>query len=1226
MLVFTLLNAILALFLYVIRHILRYSVRSRKLRTSLRTKVGLKSFNAASTDNKYPRLSRFPSLIKPEYDIVVIGSGYGAGVAASRMARAGKSVCVLERGAERWPGEYPHTFREALQNYRVSGRLFGGNFSIGRLSALYHTVICDGQDVFLGCGLGGTSLINAGVFLRPEDRLLEAMEWPVQIRESVEELEKYYSRAEHMLQPRPFPSTYATPRKLATFEDQARSLGVYDSYSRPPLTTSFQDGINSAGVHVHECTGSGNECTGTNDGSKNSVLVTYLADAWARGAELFCGVDVRYVMKRGRGNGYMVCYEMTSAGGEKMEKWVVARDLVILGAGALGTTEILLRSQTHGLPTSPLLGQRLSGNGDTLSFAYNCKQSLHSVGHETLHPTSPKLSCGPTIAGCIDMRSSALTSNVRDGYVIQEGTIPEALAPVIQFLLETRTLFVRSKSHDRMRGMAARVKGWILGPYAKGGSVNRTLVFLTMSHDEKQGALVMKDDAAVVRWSGPGSRKRSAKVDNFLSRITDALGGILIKAPCLTVHPLGGAVISGDETGLGGVVDHRGQLFTGRGAKVHGGIFCLDGSIIPTSLGVNPCATITALAERSCDLIIQERGWEIDEAPNGILDLFGSPKLPTATVTSKRPARINSGNEVEGVQFEETMLGHIYIGNDISDFKTAEKVANAAACSAQLTVTVDARRAKNGSYLGFPGGIFACHALSLDPLLITNGAVEFFKTDEDVADATSLVYDLDLLSTNGTKYAFHGYKRLDSAVAFSVSRTWSATTTLFTTITGSDGLVIGRGILHLPLCNFISELWSLRSCTKVSTWSNLYSQARFLDFFVKNIASYYLSPFRSLQYPTSFADTTGYYTKAIPSTVSLTSDDGQHFPIKIWHPAPGTFEKYTPLMFIPGASVDDQIFSLPTIPTNTIDYFTSLGYRCYVPVLRFGIGEAARNSDTVYNARLDVRAAMKYVREREGKREIYVVAHCLGSIAMGIALLCGDVEARWIKGMTCSQVFINLIFSSDNALKARSGLVKVYEMLARSEWFSCHSTPSSPWFQYLLDQVLRFYPVGNRRELCNSTVCHRCDVPFGRCWTHSNLNHATHAHLGHFFDGTHTKFVAHLSGMGAMPPHHVRTNKPLFADLVTPENLQRLEGISINFLSGGDNAVWTPQSTNDSYDILRDAFPEGHYRRVFVKGYGHLDCWMGKEAFEDVFPRVRHHVEFCETFPAMVKGLSVPQD
>lgn len=148
--------------------------------------------------------------------------------------------------------------------------------------------------------------------------------------------------------------------------------------------------------------------------------------------------------------------------------------------------------------------------------------------------------------------------------------------------------------------------------------------------------------------------------------------------------------------------------------------------------------------------------------------------------------------------------------------------------------------------------------------------------------------------------------------------------------------------------------------------------------------------------------------------------------------------------------------------------------------------------------------------------------------------------------------------------------------------------------------------------MCNSAVCHRCDVPFGRCWTHANLNHATHEHLGHWFDGIHTNFLSHLSNMGALPPHHVRSNRPVFEDLLTQTNLERLKGLSICLLSGAENAVWSQQSTKSSYDLLRECFPEVKYERVVVNGYGHLDCWMGKHAHVDIFPRVARHLAVCE--------------
>lgn len=114
-----------------------------------------------------------------------------------------------------------------------------------------------------------------------------------------------------MFQPTPYPDNLPKPRKLSIFEDQARSLGLSHRLYRPPLTTCFENGYSNAGVEMQQSTGSGNECTGVNDGSKNSVLTTYLADAWTWGAEIFCGIAVNHVRKLDENGGYMVYYHLS---------------------------------------------------------------------------------------------------------------------------------------------------------------------------------------------------------------------------------------------------------------------------------------------------------------------------------------------------------------------------------------------------------------------------------------------------------------------------------------------------------------------------------------------------------------------------------------------------------------------------------------------------------------------------------------------------------------------------------------------------------------------------------------------------------------------------------------------------------------------------------------------------------------------------------------------------
>ncbi|KAF2477526.1 FAD/NAD(P)-binding domain-containing protein [Lindgomyces ingoldianus] len=1177
--------------------------------------------NEQNRESKFPRLGRPVSSMRPEYDVVVVGSGYGGGVAASRMARAGKTVAVLELGLERWPGEYPSTLNDVAPEYHVSGNI-GKDVTTGNPTGLYHTVKGEGQDVFIGHGLGGTSLINSNVYLRADPRTLQIRDWPPEIRTDPSSLDMYYARAEKLLQPTPYPNDYPSLRKLEVFQQQAKALGQGRNFYRVPQTTFFQDGLNNVGVELKGSTCTGQDCTGINDGSKNSVLMNYLPDAWNWGAEIFCGCEVRHIRKDSESGGYLVFYAWHGDGRESFKDtfydqlmWVRAKELCFLGAGALGTTEILLRSKAHGMAMSPLVGQKLSGNGDILSFAYNTNEIINGIGSEK--PSTPN-PCGPTITGIIDNRGSEAAPNVEDGYVIEEGAIPEALAPIIQAMLETQTSQVYPKHYARLRCFLSRLKSIIMGPYADGCSVNRTQSFLVMCHGDNEGILTLENDKPRLQFLGAGRRKHMQYLHGILQKATEAVGGVLINSPPVTVHPLGGARMSFDGTGRQGAVNNIGQLFnSGGGEDVYEGIVCVDGSIIPTALSVNPFATITALAERSCDLLIKKNNWTVNEASNGKLDLFGKPakSVPISTLMSDNLHGIKSKVKSAGIRFSEIMEGSIHIGTDIEDFTTAEKIARGASSSARLCVSVDVPNMDNligrSFHTALASGTFSCGALSQDPLLVTKGRLHFFTVDDDVSDGTNITYTLTLLSTRGETYVLQGHKKIDSDITFSGRKTWKATTTLFTTIARTNGSLVGKGILHISGQNFINELLSFSPSGDTTGTGMLPVLARFLGFFTRQTLDYVLSPFRPLEYPDT--STTGYFRKPTPVKALVTAEDGVETVVKLWKPTGGVAEHDMAIVFIPGASVDDQIFSLPTIPTNAVDYFTALGYRCYIPVLRFGIGGPAEDGWTAYDARLDVKAAMAYIREQESGRKFYVVCHCLGSITTAIALLSGEVKKEWIQGMTCSQVFCNLRYSPDNAFKAGSPqLVKAYRGLA-GDWFSCSSTPTSPIIQYLIDQILRFYPIGASRETCNSSVCHRCNLVFGRCFTHAHLNHATHLHLANFFSGIHMNFLEHLMGMGAEPPHHVRTNQPEFKDLVVEKgNLERLEGLQIQWLSGGANVVFDPRSTAESYEMFKERFPEGEFERVVVPRYGHLDTWMGKGSFKDVYPRVRAHVEKCE--------------
>ncbi|MBL8882773.1 MAG: FAD-binding protein [Hyphomicrobium sp.] len=144
----------------------------------------------------------------PAYDAVVIGSGYGGGVAASRLARMGLRVAVLEQGRLWRPGDFPVSRKARRKATRLTGRAP----NLGDPTGLYYLSIGKGLTVFGASGLGGGSLINAGIVLRPDLGRLRNAGWPDAVVGDGLLLEGL-ARAEAMLGVAPVPA----PERFAKF-------------------------------------------------------------------------------------------------------------------------------------------------------------------------------------------------------------------------------------------------------------------------------------------------------------------------------------------------------------------------------------------------------------------------------------------------------------------------------------------------------------------------------------------------------------------------------------------------------------------------------------------------------------------------------------------------------------------------------------------------------------------------------------------------------------------------------------------------------------------------------------------------------------------------------------------------------------------------------------------------------------------------------------------------
>ena len=246
--------------------------------------------------------------------------------------------------------------------------------------------------------------------------------WPQAVRDDVASgLADGFRRATEMLKPTPYPTDFPTLPKLEALEQSAGALN--GQFSRPPINVSFTDGVNHVGVEQHACILCGDCVTGCNHGAKNTVLMNYLPDARNHDAEIFTEVGVRRLERQGAK--WVVHYELLESGREAFDapELSLTADLVVLAAGTLGSTELLLRSRAGGVAMSDHVGERFTGNGDVVAFSYNSDQSIDGVGFGARDPEN-RAPVGPCITGLIDMRNQP---ELDRGMVIEEGSLPGSI-------------------------------------------------------------------------------------------------------------------------------------------------------------------------------------------------------------------------------------------------------------------------------------------------------------------------------------------------------------------------------------------------------------------------------------------------------------------------------------------------------------------------------------------------------------------------------------------------------------------------------------------------------------------------------------------------------------------------------------------------------------------------------------------------------------------------------
>jgi cholesterol oxidase len=560
----------------------------------------------------------------PDFDAIVIGSGFGGAITGCRLAEAGYKVLILERG-RRWSFEEKNKdfFPRELDD---ADRWFWDNDDPVRRHGWIDLRVFPSMTVAQGAGVGGGSLIYANISVKAPKQAFEDYPglnpWPAEIR--LAELEPYYGKVGREMQVRPLPDEQWSGR-THLMKEAAEAIGQGDRFRLVELAVRFDDNLkfdpaspdrprrdpasfrpNEYGILQGTCYHCGMCDIGCDVNARNTLDLNYIPRAERHGAKVW---DLHQVTNiEPQDGGYRVSYERLDSD-DRPPGSATAR-LVILAAGSLGSTELLLRCRDvsrslRGL--SPQLGCHWSSNGDFLTPAY--------YPHRQVHPAPSE---GPPITAVIDFLDR---SQGGQSFWIQDGGFPDILA---QYVRKVGTLVHDARAWLMLgaiqmtlsRAPAAAEENAPEPDPAVGvrrrNPVSRLMPWFAQAVDASNGVLRLKRKFLLfgppslhLDWDVTRSKPAIDAVVAMHKRLSEATDGQALVPPSwslfhglITPHPLGGCGMG--ETPDRGVVDPKGEVFG------HRNLYVADGAVFPRAIGVNPSRTIGALAERIAHHIVQQ--------------------------------------------------------------------------------------------------------------------------------------------------------------------------------------------------------------------------------------------------------------------------------------------------------------------------------------------------------------------------------------------------------------------------------------------------------------------------------------------------------------------------------------------------------------------------------------------------------------------------------------------
>jgi cholesterol oxidase len=523
-----------------------------------------------------------------DYDVVVIGSGFGGSVAALRLTEKGYRVLVLEAGARFADSDFAKTSWN-LKRFLFFPRL--GLLGIQRIDLLKNVMVMS------GAGVGGGSLVYANTLYRPSKQFFETGSW-VGVTNWQTQLEPYYRQAEAMLGVVTNP--FESPSDVAIRKVGER-LGFGQTYTPTPVGVYFGQGagvaaadpfFGGAGPERSGCTNCGECMTGCRHNAKNTLVKNYLYLAERAGTEVAALTTVTDFERIDGGSEqphfWRISTRATARGGRT---GTITANQIVVAAGALGTAKLLQKVRDAGhLPgISNALGANTRTNSESLlGVVSNDKNLDFSVGSaitSSIYP-APDTHIEPVRYGKGSNFMAGLQSIMASGRnpkkpLEQQGPNPlRLLGATLQNLFRLPKFYnLRFWSERTLILLVMQSRDNSLTTYLKRTALGGQKLTSRQGHGEENPS-----------WVPAGhvfARELAKDIDGTPGAVTTEAFGIP-----MTAHFLGGATISATvETG---VVD--GYL------RVHGvpGLHIFDGSTLSANPGVNPSLSITAQAEWAC--------------------------------------------------------------------------------------------------------------------------------------------------------------------------------------------------------------------------------------------------------------------------------------------------------------------------------------------------------------------------------------------------------------------------------------------------------------------------------------------------------------------------------------------------------------------------------------------------------------------------------------------------